>query len=120
MKTVCNHDFYLNEEVFDAQRLMGQWDAILSAAKGFAGIRAIADLLPELRHLQGGVKLLAYEAGLEEWMRHHQVTIVCQYDARLFGATTLMGMLRIHPLVLANGRVVANPYYVPRSRSKSH
>jgi hypothetical protein len=53
-------------------------------------------------------------------MQRHPATIVCQYDARVFDACTIMNVLRVHPLVLANGRVAANPFYAAADRQRSH
>jgi hypothetical protein len=53
-------------------------------------------------------------------MQSSRATVVCQYDARAFDACTVIGMLRIHPLVLANRRVVESPYYAPPERKLSH
>jgi hypothetical protein len=35
-------------------------------------------------------------------------------------AATIIGMLRIHPQVLANGRVADSPFYTPPERKLSH
>lgn len=37
---------------------------------------------------------------------------LCQYDETLFGPETISQMLRIHPKIVARGRLFANPFYV--------
>jgi len=122
LHTVLSRDFYLNQGVFDGQRLLNQWDALLAQARasGLAGPCAIAEVLAELRYLQGGTQLAIYESRLEEWMHQHLATIVCQYDARVFDACTLMNVLKVHPLVLAHARVAPNPFYAQPDCRKSH
>jgi hypothetical protein len=122
LHTALNRDFYLNEGTFDYQRVIGQWDALLSEArsKGSSGIWAIADVLAELSYLKGGTQLVIYESKLEEWMNHHRATIVCQYDARVFDACSIMNVLKVHPLVLANGKVAASPFFAAPDKRMSH
>jgi len=120
--SAINHDFYLDKGVFDSQKILGQWDMIMADAKAkkFPGVWAIADVLSELRYLQGGTQVIIYESRLEEWMRFHQATIVCQYDARVFDACMIMGLLKVHPLVLANGRVAQSPFFKAPDIKRSH
>lgn len=39
------------------------------------------------------------------------MVIICQYDANRFDGVTLMEVLRVHPFMIARGRIVSNPYY---------
>jgi len=117
-----NRDFYLKDGAFDADRVLGQWETICRTgmAKGFQRTMVVADVLPDLCYLQGGTQLILYESRLDEWMRYRQATIICQYDARVFDGSTILGVLRVHPLVLVNGRVLASPFFVAPDRSHSH
>jgi|GEM_PF-1841837 hypothetical protein len=117
-----NRDFYLRDGVFNPFRMMTQWGQMLreATARGSARLWAIGDVLPELRYLYQGTQLTIYETRLEEWLQSNRATIVCQYDARAFDACTAIGMLRIHPLVLANGRVAESPFYLPPDPKRSH
>jgi hypothetical protein len=117
-----NHDFYLHDGGFDLRRILAQWDAIYAEAriKAAPGIMVVADVLTDLRYLKNGTQLVIYESKLEQWMNYHQATIVCQYDARSFDGCTIVDMLKVHPLVLANGRVAASPFFAYPDRMKSH
>jgi hypothetical protein len=122
LHTGGNRDFYLRDGAFDPHRVLAQWDAILAEARGqgSSGIWAIADVLAELSYLKGGTQLVIYESKLQEWMHDHQATIVCQYDARVFDTCTIMNVLKVHPLVLANGRVAVSPFFAQADKLKSH
>jgi hypothetical protein len=117
-----NSDFYLQKGVFDPTRMMDRWSRLLREARsaGSTAPWAIGDMLPELGYLQGGTQLVIYESKLEELMQFHRATVVCQYDARAFDACTLMGVLRSHPLVLANGKVSESPFYIGPDQKLSH
>ena len=117
----ANRDFYLKGG-FDPQRLVDTWATILrdARAKGSPALWAIGDVLPELCCMQGGTQLVIYESKLEEWMQCNRATILCQYDARAFDACTIMNVLRVHPLVLANGRVAECPFFTGPAPVRSH
>ncbi len=117
-----NCDFYLQNGVFDPMKMMAQWGRLLqeARAKGSSAPWAIGDMLPELGYLQGGTQLIIYETKLEELMQFQRATVVCQYDARAFDACTLMGVLRTHPLILANGKVTESPFYTASDQKLSH
>jgi hypothetical protein len=117
-----NRDFYLAGGGFDQRRVLGQWETMFAQARArsAAGLCAVAEVLADLSYLKGGTQLTIYETQLEEWMQRRPVTIVCQYDARAFDACTIMNVLKVHPLVLANGRVAASPFYTAAERRKSH
>jgi hypothetical protein len=38
--------------------------------------------------------------------------VVCVYDLRKFGASAAMDALRTHPVVIINGLLQENPFYV--------
>jgi hypothetical protein len=47
------------------------------------------------------------------------------YDIRKFSGSVVVDVLRTHPLVLANGTLLTNPFFVPpgellRERRESH
>jgi len=117
-----SRDFYLKDGGFDPDRLITTWRTILreTRAKGSPSLWAIADVLPELSCLQGGTQLVIYESKLEEWIQVNRATIVCQYDARAFDACTIIDILRVHPLILANGRVADCPFFTGPDPKHSH
>ena len=84
----------------------------LVKAAGFRGVRTIGEMSWALRGLPGSDRLVEYEALINTIETTFPHIGMCQYDARLFDGATLFQMLRVHPHVIAGGRVVRNPYYV--------
>ena len=70
----------------------------------------------------GALATLAYGSGRKEFFRYEArltgvvaslpAVIFCLYDLQRFGAEVLMDTLRTHPMVVVDGVVHDNPYYV--------
>jgi hypothetical protein len=58
-------------------------------------------------------QFIRYEAQLNEIVADLPEVILCLYDLRLSGAEVLMDVLRTHPVVVVDGMLHDNPYYVP-------
>jgi hypothetical protein len=43
----------------------------------------------------------------------HEATIVCTYDLSRFSASSVIDVLRSHPVAVIGGIVHENPYYLP-------
>jgi hypothetical protein len=56
--------------------------------------------------------LVEYEAGLNKVLPKHSMATVCAYDVTGFRSSTVMDILRTHPLVVVGGAVRQNPFYV--------
>ena len=65
-----------------------------------------------LRGIPGSEGLIEYEALINTISQTQPVTPICQYDARRFDGATLLNVLRVHPLMIVQGRIVHNPYYI--------
>ena len=70
-----------------------------------------------LKGVPGSDKLIEYESGINNLIESHPMTVICQYDANQFDGATLMDVLRVHPYMIAQGRIVSNPYYEDLSKS---
>lgn len=57
-------------------------------------------------------EFLRYEARLNEVIPGYPQVILCLYDLERFGADVLMDALRTHPMVIVDGMVHDNPYYI--------
>lgn len=57
--------------------------------------------------------LIEYEARLNHFLREYDAVCLCQYNNKRFSPTTILQVLRTHPLVVYGGHVCKNPYYVP-------
>jgi hypothetical protein len=60
----------------------------------------------------GRKEFFRYEARLTDVLASLPALILCLYDLQRFGAEVLMDTLRTHPMVVVDGMVHDNPYYV--------
>lgn len=79
---------------------------------GYRGARVSGEMSWALRGIPGSERLMEYEALINTISGKFPVTPVCQYDARRFDGATLLNVLRVHPLMIAQGNIVRNPYYI--------
>jgi hypothetical protein len=61
---------------------------------------------------EGRAEFFRYEARLNEFIPSYPQVILCMYDLERFGAEVLMDTLRTHPMVIVDGMVHDNPYYI--------
>jgi hypothetical protein len=108
-------DIYFVNDRFDPDRMLEVLARYHeeSVAQGFTAARVIGEMSPEVQHMSGGDRLLEYESKVSLLLREHPVTAVCQYDARSFDGSTIMDLLKVHPLMVVRGSVVHNPFYIP-------
>ncbi len=83
-----------------------------SVKAGYPGARVIGEMVPEILHRPGGERLMEYEARVSLLMREHPITTVCQYDARAFSGSTIMDILKVHPMMVVRGAVIHNPFFI--------
>ena len=57
--------------------------------------------------------LIEYESKLNDFVRDHDVRILCQYHRNRFSPELILSVIRTHPVVVFGGIVAKNPYYVP-------
>lgn len=57
-------------------------------------------------------EFLAYESELNRFAPRYPQVILCLYDLDRFGGSLFLTIMRTHPVVLLNGAVLENPYYV--------
>ena len=79
---------------------------------GYKGVRVSGEMSWALKNIPGSECLMEYEALVNTILEEYPVTPICQYDARRFNGTTLLNVLRVHPMMIVNGQIVHNPYYM--------
>ena len=57
--------------------------------------------------------LIEYEAKLNNYVRNHDVRVLCQYNQNRFSPELILDIIRTHPVVVYGGIICQNPYYVP-------
>jgi len=115
-------EVYCHQNRFDPDRVLNQLARYHeeSAAGGYAGARVIGEMTPEVQRLEGGDRLLEYEARVSLLLRKCPVTAVCQYDARHFDGATIMDVLKAHPFMVVRGSVVHNPFCLSPEEILAH
>ncbi|ATX81825.1 MEDS: MEthanogen/methylotroph, DcmR Sensory domain [Mariprofundus ferrinatatus] len=83
-----------------------------SCDDGYPGLRVSGEMSWALRGVPGSDRLMEYEAKVNIAFRTHPVIAICQYDARRFDGSTILDVLRVHPVMVVQGRVVHNPYFI--------
>lgn len=108
-------EVYFQDDRFDSRRMLSLLSSFHedSVAEGYPAARVIGEMTPRVQNVHGGSQLLEYESRVSLLLREHPVTAVCQYDARAFDGTTIMDVLKVHPLMIVRGAVVQNPFFIP-------
>lgn len=104
---------YCPEGEFFIEPMFDYWRAFHREAQalGLAGARGTGETNWCLE-TPGGERIVEYEARLNDLLVELPVTALCQYDVRRFDGAAILDILRVHPLMLIAGQVVANPYYI--------
>jgi hypothetical protein len=105
---------YCPQGFFEPQQTLAQVRAYYNEARArhFPGARISGEMSWALNHLPGTDRLVEYEALLNHVCASHPLTPICQYDARHFDGSTLLKIIKVHPLVIVRGQIVRNPYYL--------
>lgn len=108
------NEIYFADDRFDPARMLDLLTRYHqdSVVQGYPAARVIGEMTPAIEHVHGGNRLLEYESKVSLLLQEHPVTAVCQYDARAFSGSTIMDILKVHPLMMMRGTVVHNPYYI--------
>lgn len=110
---------YLRSGTFSAQEMIDYWGEAAAATMGAAGFsltRATGEMPTVLNEPAERAEFFRYEARLNEVIPDYPEIILCLYDLERFGADMLMNALRTHPMVIADGMVHDNPYYIEPSK----
>jgi MEDS: MEthanogen/methylotroph, DcmR Sensory domain len=79
---------------------------------GYAGARIAAEMTWASRGMPGSERLVEFEAGLNNLVKDVPITLHCYYDTRKFDGKTLFDVLNVHPIIVVQGQVMRNPFYV--------
>jgi hypothetical protein len=106
---------YLRGGRFDPEAMMALLEAMLLAAqkRGFPRTRLVGHMEWALEDRPGVENLLEYEARVNHVLASHRQPAVCTYDVTRFPGHIMLDVLRTHPLVVVNGVLQENPFFVP-------
>jgi hypothetical protein len=111
-------DAYLRTGRFSTDDMLAYWqDAATATLSGgeFSLTRATGEMPSVLDQPAGRAEFFRYEARLNDFVGRFAQVIMCLYDLQRFGAEVLMDALRTHPMVVVDGMVHENPYYIEPS-----
>lgn len=115
--------FYFGKNRFDPNVMLDGLCAFHASAEsgGFAGARVIGEMSPLIQDYPGGERLAEYESRVNLLSASHPVTAICQYDTRRFRGDVILEVLSVHPLMVRDGCIIENPFYVtPAEYLESH
>lgn len=113
--TAGSEEVYFQGGTFDPDLMLKMLADFHARAEqeGYSAVRVIGEMSPKIHTIPGGSQLFDYEARVNQLLKTHPVTTVCQYDAHAFDGGTIMDVVKVHPMMLIRGNVIHNPYYVP-------
>lgn len=100
---------------FDQHAMLSLVEEVLteSRARGFPFTRWVANMGWALGECRGASDLVEYCTRLNYVVPKHEATVVCTYDLTRFSASSVIDVLRTHPVAIIRGAVHENPYFVP-------
>jgi len=107
-------DIYCPQGEFEPDDMIHTLKTSYQASRddGYPGLRVSGEMSWALKGVPGSDRLMEYEAKVNQAFMTHPVIAICQYDARKFDGSMILDVLRVHPMLVVQGRVVHNPYYI--------
>jgi hypothetical protein len=115
LELVTPAEAYLRSGQFSTEDMLDFWAeeaAATRSSSNFSLTRATGEMPSVLDQPAGRAEFFRYEARLNDVIPNNPQVILCLYDLERFGAEVLMDALRTHPMVIVDGMVHGNPYYV--------
>ncbi|MCU1500226.1 MAG: hypothetical protein JWM47_4179 [Acidimicrobiales bacterium] len=107
MKTYFPDGRFVPEDMLEHIRTM-----YASVPADCAGARATAEMTWALHDIPGAERIIEYEARINEVLKTHPITTLCQYDTRKFSGGMIYELLNVHPIMIVHGQIMRNPFYV--------
>lgn len=106
---------YLRTGRFDQHDMLALIEEVLASGKqeGYGLTRLWANMEWSLQAVPGVEDIIEYESRLNHVLPKYDDVVVCTYDLNRFSATTVMDIMRAHPMVIIGGLLQDNPFYVP-------
>jgi hypothetical protein len=108
-------DAYLRAGPFSIDDMLSYWERVVAEARGTDGtglLRAAGEMPSALDDPDGRPEFFRYEARITTFVAGLPAVLICLYDLQRFGAEVLVDSLRTHPMVVVDGGVHDNPYYI--------
>jgi FixJ family two-component response regulator len=108
-------EVYLRGDRFDQDAMLALVDKVLqsNAAAGYSRTRSVAHMEWALLDKPGVDDLLEYETRVNYVLAKYHDPVICTYDLSKFSATVAIDVMRTHPMVIIDGVLKENPFFVP-------
>lgn len=112
---LVKEETYLKEGFFDPDKMIALLIESTEAAlqEGYSGLRVTGEMTWVLSERPGSDRLIEYEAKLNRIFPGSKSLAICQYNETRFSPELLIDVLATHPLVVIDGLVTRNFYFVP-------
>jgi hypothetical protein len=110
------HETHLRGGNFDYQAMIGLVEQMHEGGRlaGFARTRSVAHMeWALLGGFSGSEDLVEYETRLNYMLSRYQDPVICVYDTARFSAGVVLDILRTHPMVILEGVLQVNPFFIP-------
>ena len=106
---------YLSPGYFNPEKMLEFYESALLGAieRGHRVIRISAEMTWALQKRPGVERLMEYEAKLHKMLVTHPHITMCQYNLTRFRGDMIMDALKVHPLCIVGGLLIANHFYIP-------
>jgi len=109
----CKDMFYPGGVFSPDESLANHRKQVIDAlAKGYQGIRILADMGWALGGVVGAERLMEFEARLNYFSGVMDSITVCQYHQGLFPPELIFNAMQTHQIVIKDGLTDKNPYYL--------
>jgi len=110
------HETHLRGGNFDPQGMISWVEQMLERGRlaGFARTRSVSHMeWALLGGFSGSEDLVEYETRFNYMLSRYQDPVICVYDTARFSAEVVLDVLRTHPMVILEGVLQVNPFFIP-------
>jgi MEDS: MEthanogen/methylotroph, DcmR Sensory domain len=111
-------DTYLRDGRFDKDLMLTAVHAAIEAGRqqGYPRTRIVGQMDWAFQGHPGSEQLMEYEVQVNEVLSRTRHPTVCVYDVNRLDGSTIMDLLRVHPMTIVRGTLYENPFYEPAER----
>src|SRR6202041_3538903 len=110
-----NTEAYLRDGRFDQDRMLDAFEQLASgnAKGGFPLSRICCRMDWAVEDRSYVDDLIEFESRVNDVWRRHDDAVICTYHLKQFGGSTVIDIMRTHPMIIIGGVLQQNPFYVP-------
>ena len=110
-----NTETYLREGRFDQDRMLEVFEELANntAKAGFPLSRIVCHMDWAAEGHSHIDNLVEFESRVNNVWDRHDDAVICVYDLAKFGGSTVMDIMRTHPMIIIGGILQHNPFFVP-------